>query len=404
MATEPIRVQMLGGFTIRRGDNRVDDQSNRMRKVWLLLAYLIYHRSSTLTQEHFLNLLRSKGEDGADPAGNLKALFYRARTLLNQLDGSAGHELIIRKGGSYQWNPDIPLELDVERFEQLCRSSAAAETEEDCLTCGLQAIALYGGDFLPKLSSEAWAMPIAAYYHRLYLETVEKALDLLTRAQRWEEAANLCARALQIEPYSEALYQQQMRSKLALGDRAAVLTIYENMSELLFANFGIMPSDESRALYREAGRATEDTSLPAGLVRDLLREPDAAKGALFCEYDFFKLLYQAQARALIRSGDVIHIGLFSVRGVGDKPLARRSLDRAMENLKELVVANLRQGDVVTKCSVSQLIVMLPQANYENSCAVCQRLIRAFGRQYPHSPAEIHFSVQPLEPMAPPPRT
>jgi len=41
--------------------------------------------------------------------------------------------------------------------------------------------------------------------------------------------------------------------------------------------------------------------------------------------------------------------------------------------------------------------MLPQANYENSCMVCRRIISAFGRQFPHSPACIDYAVQPLEP-------
>jgi len=111
-------------------------------------------------------------------------------------------------------------------------------------------------------------------------------------------------------------------------------------------------------------------------------------------------LYQVQARSIIRSGDVIHIALLSMHGEDGNALPRRSLDRAMENLQELVVSSLRQGDVVTRYSASQLIVMLPQANYENSCAVCQRIVRSFCRQYPHSPADIHFSVHPLEPMVP----
>ena len=63
-----------------------------------------------------------------------------------------------------------------------------------------------------------------------------------------------------------------------------------------------------------------------------------------------------------------------------------------------MISNLRQGDVVTRCSSSQLIVMLHQANYEDSCEVCQRLLRAFGRQYPHTPVSIHYNVQPLEPF------
>ena len=47
--------------------------------------------------------------------------------------------------------------------------------------------------------------------------------------------------------------------------------------------------------------------------------------------------------------------------------------------------------------MSQYILLLPQANYENSCKVCERIIKAFCRQYPHSPAQLHYSVQPLEP-------
>ena len=47
--------------------------------------------------------------------------------------------------------------------------------------------------------------------------------------------------------------------------------------------------------------------------------------------------------------------------------------------------------------VITLDVMLPHANYEDSCMVCRRIIGAFSRRYPHSPAKLRFSVQPLEP-------
>ncbi|MBO5666012.1 MAG: hypothetical protein J6S45_01040, partial [Firmicutes bacterium] len=61
-------------------------------------------------------------------------------------------------------------------------------------------------------------------------------------------------------------------------------------------------------------------------------------------------------------------------------------------------------DVLTKFSASQLLIMLPQANYENSQAVCQRLIKAFNRKYPHSPVTIHSTVHPLEPLITKPQT
>ena len=35
-----LKVQMLGTFSISLGDVSVNDNSNRSRKIWLLLAYL----------------------------------------------------------------------------------------------------------------------------------------------------------------------------------------------------------------------------------------------------------------------------------------------------------------------------------------------------------------------------
>ncbi|MBQ2751691.1 MAG: bacterial transcriptional activator domain-containing protein [Oscillospiraceae bacterium] len=394
-----IRVKMLGKFSIEYNGHCIDDSSNRMRKVWLLLAYVICNRANTISIDDYISLLSSKAtNEPVDPSGNLKALFYRARALLDKLDDDAGHKIIIRCDGSYGWSSEFKTVLDIEEFESLCRRSDRCDNTAERLLLLTEAISMYEGDFIPKLSAEIWAIHITEYYHRLYLEAVEKALSILYELQQYDKAADICQRAVKIEPYSEALYQNLMRCKIALGDKVAAQTIYEDMSELLFSNFGVMPSDKSRALYREASKSDDTYSVQVGTFRENLKETDEVDGALYCEYDFFRVLYQAQARAVARSGDSIHIALLSVHGKNGKQLARRSLDTAVENLKSTVLANLRQGDIVTQCSVSQLILMLPQANYENSCMVCERLLRAFNKQYPHSPIDIHFSVQPLEPI------
>ena len=397
--TSGLNIQMFGNFSVQYGDNVVDDNGNRMKKVWLLLAYLIFCRNSVTTQEGYLALMQGAGVgESADPGGRLKAVFYRVRTMLNQLDENAGHTWIIRKNGTYTWNPDIPVRLDAEEFEELCRRGAAEGDEDQRLELLRQALELYRGDFLPKLSMEPWVMPIHAYYHQMYIDVVGQVLTVLERRQRWGEISLLCEKALKIEPYSEQIYQYLMRTRIAEKNRAGAMQAFDEMSELLFSAYGVMPSEESRALYRQAAREEESFTVPVGELRDQLREPSGAKGALYCEYDFFKLYYQAQARAIMRSGDTIHIALLSLHGRRGKELARKSLDLAMNNLQNLLISNLRQGDVLTRCSVSQIIIMLPQANYENSCAVCQRLLKAFDRQYPHSPVEIKYSVQPLEPM------
>ena len=399
MEVTDLQVRMLGEFSVRMGQREISDGDNRSRKVWLLLAYMIYCRSRPVAQEELVGLLWGEEEGSSNPLNALKTMFHRVRATLDQLDPAAGHTLIVRRSGNYAWNPDVAFRFDVDDFERLCRD-AGAETDEDArLETQLEALALYQGDFLSKLSAEPWVVPISAYFHNLYTRTVLEALPLLEQRKRFSEAAELCRRALGMEPYNEVLYQHLMRDLLAQGDQRGAITAYDEMSELLFDSFGVMPSDETRAIYREAVRTVNDRAVSLVMVKEQLREPEEAGGALFCDYDFFKVLYHAEARAIARSGDAVHICLLSVTGENGQELPKRSLDRCMDNLQELIRSCLRKGDIASRCSVSQYILMLPQANYENSCKVCQRIIKAFCRQYPHSPAQLHFSAQPLEPNA-----
>lgn len=132
-------------------------------------------------------------------------------------------------------------------------------------------------------------------------------------------------------------------------------------------------------------------------ILEHLQEPKGQAGAMQCDYDYFKVLCYAESRAMERSGNATHIALLSVSGAADKTLSKRSLNRIMEQLGTVLRTNLRRGDVISRCSVSQYIIMLPQANYENSCMVSRRVIAAFSRTHPQVTAKIQFMVQPLTP-------
>lgn len=397
MAISSLRVRMLGEFSLSSGQAEINDGGNRSRKVWLLLAYLIYCRNRVVTQEELVTLLWDEDESSSNPPNALKTMLHRARSFLDQLEQGAGHTLIVRQAGTYAWNVEVPLTLDLDDFDALCKSGAAAEDEEQRLESWLKALELYQGDFLSKLSAEPWVVPIAAYFHHLYLQTALDTIALLEQRDRYGDVAKLCRSAVKHEPYCEDLYRCLMRALLNEGDQRGAIAVYEEMSELLFANFGIMPSDETRVLYREAIRTVNDRAVSPGVILEQLRESSTAGGALFCDYDFFKVIYHAVARSVERSGDAVHLALLSATGEDGRDLPKRSLDRAMENLQEVARTNLRRGDIAARCSVSQFILLLPQANYENARMVCDRIIKAFCRQYPHSPALLHASVQPLEP-------
>ena len=390
-----LQVQMLGQFTLRYGDRTISDSDDRSRRVWSLLAYMLYNHGRSFAQEELIHLYWSNGEKSADPGNALKSIFHRIRTALDKLQPGLGRLLIRRKAGRYFWNNAMPLSLDIADFEAHFHAAEAAGDDDVRLAEYQAALALYAGDPLPRMTDEIWTIPIVAYYHSLYTRAAASAIELLEKQERTAEAVALCRRAIHIEPYQEDLYEHLMRGLLRTGDMKGAMSVYEEMSEQLFAHFGVMPSETLRTLYRQATRTVNDRTLTMDEVCSQLAEPAPHSGAMVCEYDFFKILYRAEARSIARNGHSANICLLSVSGKDGEMLARRSLDPAMNNLQVLVQNNLRRGDVIARCSISQYIILLPQANYENSRMVADRLVSAFYRRYPHSPARLRYTVQPL---------
>ena len=389
-----LQVQMLGQFTLRYGDRTISDSDDRSRRVWSLLAYMLYNHGRSFAQEELIHLYWSNNEKSADPGNALKSIFHRIRTALDKLQPGLGRLLIRRKAGRYFWNNVMPLSLDIEDFEAHFHAAEAAGDDDVRLAEYQAALALYAGDPLPRMTDEIWTIPIVAYYHSLYTRAAAGAIELLEKQERTVEAVALCRRAIHIEPYQEDLYEHLMRGLLRTGDMKGAMSVYEEMSELLLAHFGVMPSETLRTLYRQATRTVNDRTLTMDEVCSQLEEPAPHGGAMVCEYDFFKILYRAEARSIARNGHSANICLLSVSGKDGEMLARRSLDPAMNNLQVLVQNNLRRGDAIARCSISQYIILL-QANYENSRMVADRLVSAFYRRYPHSPARLRYTVQPL---------
>ena len=165
----------------------------------------------------------------------------------------------------------------------------------------------------------------------------------------------------------------------------------------MYDDFGIHPSEETREVYRQTARSPEERTVSMDEVMEQTQEQEPPPGALMCDYDYFKILCFAERRSIERSGHVAHVALLSVSSAPDKPLNKRSLDRVTEQLGQVLQQNLRRGDVISRCSACQYVVLLPQANYENSGMVCRRLLAAFQQAHPYVSARINYLVQPLSP-------
>ncbi|MBR3949159.1 MAG: winged helix-turn-helix domain-containing protein [Oscillospiraceae bacterium] len=391
---DPIQVRMLGCFTLQFRDKLISDTDNRAKKVWSLLAYLLCSRGQIVPQQKLIDLLWSD-DTGSNPENALRITAHRLRSLLDRLWPGAGRELILGKDGGYGWNAEAEVLLDCDRFEELClRQTEDPGRRLEDLT---EALDLYRGEFLPRQASEMWTVSVSTHFQNRFLTASMEAARLLGDAGRHTAAVEVCRRAAAAEPYHEPLHQLLMQSLAAAGDPKGAGAVYESLSRRLFDDFGIRPNEQTRSVYRICAHSPQDRTLPMDEVLEHLQEPQASAGAMECDYDYFKVLCYAESRAMERSGKVTHVALLSLTGTGDRPLTKRSTGRIMDQLSHALRMNLRRGDTISRCSVSQYIIMLPAANYEDSCMVCRRIIAAFHRAHPQVAAKVNFMVQPLTP-------
>ena len=395
MGKSILEVRFFGQVGLKLGDSLIDERSDRSKKLWLLIAYLISKRPDSASHSELVELLW--GQDAELSSGALKTTIHRARALLDNLYPGAGHGLISHSSGRYCWTELFEVRTDAGEFENLC-SAAFAETDSSRRREILEkAVALYEGPFLERLGSEAWVVPIAAHYHNLYIKAVDELLPLLKEGGQTLLACETVKKAIVIEPYREEFHRFLMECLLETGSAREAVAIYEKLRRTLLDEFGVIPEESTRSLYYKAVRSVNDHIIQVDFIRDQLRESDSLPGCMVCDYDFFKVLYRAEARSISRSGNCVHLSLVTVTGENGEDLSRRSLDKAMDNLEELMRLSLRKGDILSRCSPSQFVIMLPRANYENSCMVSDRIIRAFSRRYSHSPARLDYSVWAMEP-------
>ncbi len=391
-----LRINMLGKFSISYAGKTIDD-SKRTMKLWTLLEYLITYRGRDIAQSELLDLLWSEPQSG-NPINALKTMIHRLRAVLSELKYVDGRDMILQKRGSYTWNNNLPMVLDIDLFERCCTMAETPGLQDDkALDYYFEAIKLYRGDFLPRSNSEPWATPSHTYYHIMYINAVRRTVEMLKKSHRYEDIANVCAVALKIDAYDEFLHFNLIDSLAKMGNQQEALNQYKAMSDLFFDCFGITPSEEMAALYREIIKSNRDVERDLATIHEQLRENENLPGAFFCKYEFFKDIYRVQARSVARSGMSIYICLITATDRRGNQLEGKALNTTMTRLASCVRESLRRGDVYSRYSPSQFIMMLPSVTYEDSRRIIERIFNKYRSKYSLGDLSLNYNMEPLEP-------
>lgn len=394
MQKQRIKIKMFGTLELEYNGKTICESDSRSPKLWLLLTYIICSRYRTISQKELLEELW--GID-ADETNVLKTTLHRLRRMLSeQFDQEFAQSFIVCRNKQYSVGDEYEFLCDFEEFEEGIKQAKTLNDEKERLTLYQQMFELYSGDFLAEFSEESWVTPLFAYYRSRFLELVQNILIICEKQKYYKEAIDILGRAGEVMKYEESVYVPLIRILIRMENYADAIQVYERLNDMLKVTYGVKPSKEARNLYYEAQQAMNTKRLSIEELPAVLMEQESDRGALYCEFDLFKMVYQAYVRGIERSDKNICLVLLDITDLQDKMLSKRSLATCTLNLKGLLCNNLRSEDIVSMCTPSQFVLLLQNVEEETALIAIERIKTIFYKQYPHTPAKLTCRVNNLK--------
>ena len=220
---------------------------------------------------------------------------------------------------------------------------------------------------------------------------------MLFEQHRHTELISLCRHVIKFNPYEETFYLYLLKALVKTQQADKAQEEYRHISELFFREFGITPSEELTAIYKEVVETSHMPEMNLEIIKEKLTE-EPTEGSFYCEFEFFKTIYRLEARSASRTGQSVYIGLMTVMNAkGDDLPNQKTTNRVMDALHETIRRSLRKGDIFTRYSLNQYLIMLPTTTYETSNMVMERIKKAYRREFPNTPVLLRCSTTPLTP-------
>lgn len=378
---ETLKITMFGEFSVTYGENVINEQSKRSKKMWTLLQFLIANHNRDISQSELTNLLWGE-KNSENPVGALKTSLHRLRGCLSELKLPEGEEMIVNAMGTYAFNNRLNASIDFDDFEMLYKKSLLAQSEKEKTALSMAAIDLYKGDFLHKSREDEWVKPINAYYHSLYLRIVRETLETLYHHKYFTELLDIARRALTIEQLDDQIHYYYVKALAESGEKAAAKAHYAYVMDLFYNKNAVNPSPEFIALYEQTVKDDRAYSTDFGILKGQLDDQRGEPGTFYCEFPFFKHVYQLEVRDAERSGRMTHLCLLTAVSKTQEDLESKQLGRVMTKLSDCIRGSLRSRDVYSRYSASQYVMLLTNTTKEQAEMILNRILKRFKRENP----------------------
>ena len=380
-----IVIQMLGQFSISVNDQclRLGD-NNKANFLKLIQVIYLHHETGIAKRELIDHVFGYK--ELLDENNSLNNLLHQARTQLKK-NGMPGKRYIEGKKGIYypERLEDYTFSCDFTDFRNLVKKAHEAIAIEEKATLYDQACRLYHGELLPDFATENWVIIESIRLKESYEELVRFLSGFYREKQNYDRLCQLYAQAARI--YPESGWQIQLIDALILKKQTKEAYELYNKTACYYLDELEVPLPDELVqcyarIYEELKVVSEDIE---DIQADILKrdaalksseEPASRTGSYYCAYASFIDVYNVLRRNMARRGSSIFMMLCTLVDYEGKPIQNpEKLNARSEALKLALYEGLRQGDVFTKYSASQYLLLLIGTKKEDCSIIYQRLAR-----------------------------
>ena len=235
-----VAVSLLGPFRITAGDRRIG--TGLRSKSRELLALLAVHRDGLSTDAAMEALW--PGEPADD--GYLRTVVGNLRTVLRSASGAPESAVVVERVGQHLRLDPASVDVDLWRFEDALAAAAKGNDAAAEL-----AVATYRGDLLDG-EDFPWSGPARERLRRRALDHLADVAEARRAGGDLAGALRAAERAVDLDPYAEALYHRVMTLYRDLGRPDGARRTFDVLAARM-CELDAEPSQASRALVDGLG-------------------------------------------------------------------------------------------------------------------------------------------------------
>lgn len=373
-------IQTLGTVRLTLGGRTISLHTSITGKAFQLFLLLAYTGTRGVTRTVLQDALYDRKT--TDAANALRINASRLRKLLLRSELPEHNYIVVDKNIYYLTEPEYTgdFQVDVVLLEQLWEK-IQKETEIPAKRELLEkACKLYEGEFLPALSGEVWVENLRGRFQEIYFNCVQFLCEILKQQQDYKSLVRVTADAMRLYP-TEEWAKLKMDGFVGLQKYKEAMEAYKDAVKDIFSEQGMAVSDQMWERFKSLNQYIENQPRNLENIKEWLCEKERIPGAYCCSYPGFIDCYRMEARAAERKK---RHGMLMICTIRDRQGAviteAEKLQEYMDKLDQCVCVTLRRGDIYTRYSKDQILILVNDLKPEKAVSVENRIIGAFRKE------------------------